>query len=61
MGGIERIGAVDYLIVQTDPLLQKELGIKRFLVPYIDRFVLLADVKNRLVECSGAKGILEAS
>ncbi|VEG81899.1 21K [Wolinella succinogenes] len=59
--GIERLGAVDYLIIQTDPLLQKALGIKRFLVPYIDRFVLLADVKNRLVECSGAKGILEAS
>lgn len=59
--GIERLGALDYLVIESESALAKQLGVKRFLVPYMDRFVLHADVENRRLECRGAKGIMEAS
>lgn len=54
---IQRIGDVDYLVVQA-------LSKKTFLLPFIDRFVLYVrkdDDGKYLIYTQGAKDILEAS
>ena len=58
---IERIGPLDYLLVSTDgALIAKELP-ATFLIPYIDRFVLNADAKGKVITVEGGLDLLEAS
>lgn len=58
---IERIGPLDYLLVATDSaLVAKELP-TTFLIPYIDRFVLNADAKAKIITVEGGLDLLEAS
>ncbi|MGP1450968.1 MAG: ribosome maturation factor RimM [Wolinella sp.] len=59
--GVERIALVDYLIILTEPVLAKRLGVKRFLIPYIPQYVISTNIVARQIECVGARGILEAS
>lgn len=58
---IERIGPLDYLLVATEAsLVAKELP-TTFLIPYIDRFVLNADAKGKVITVEGGLDLLEAS
>ena len=58
---IQRMADTDYLSVATDDNLVK-IGLpKHFLLPYIDRYVLKADTKEKIVYTKDAKDILEAS
>ena len=58
---IERIGPLDYLLVATDSaLVSRELP-ATFLIPYIDRFVLNADPKTKIITVEGGLDLLEAS
>ena len=58
---IERLPAADYLVVATDEALQKQNLPKRFLVPYLDKFIKSVDLQKRAIQADGAKEILEAS
>ncbi|BBG66577.1 16S rRNA processing protein RimM [Hydrogenimonas sp.] len=58
---IERLAGTDYLQVETSAALVEKGAAKRFLVPYIDRYIVGVDLKEGIVESSGAKEILEAS
>jgi len=52
---------LDYLLVATDAaLVSKELP-ATFLIPYIDRFVLNADAKGKIITVEGGLDLLEAS
>ncbi|MDR0579517.1 MAG: ribosome maturation factor RimM [Campylobacteraceae bacterium] len=44
---IERIGSQDYLYVKTDENFVKNGSQESFLIPYIDRFILRADVDSK--------------
>lgn len=58
---IDRINVTDYLLVNTDKdLVAKELP-KLFMVPYLDNFIINADVENKKIFVTGAFDILEAS
>ncbi|PAF53705.1 16S rRNA processing protein RimM [Helicobacter sp. 13S00482-2] len=58
---IERIGTTDYLIVSTsEELICKKLA-KKFLIPYIEVFIIETSRENRNIFVKGAKSILEAS
>lgn len=58
---IQRMGDTDYLSIKTDDSLVKDGLPKSFLLPYIDRYVVKADVDAKLVYTKDAKDILEAS
>jgi len=58
---IQRMGDTDYLVINTDECFVKEGLSKTFLLPYIDRYVVKADVKAKLVYTKDAKDILESS
>ena len=58
---IERLPAADYLVVATDEVLQKQNFPKRFLVPYLDKFIKDVDLEKKSIQADGAKEILEAS
>ncbi len=58
---IERIGAVDYLVVDTsDDLVAKELSDK-FYIPYIDEYIIRFDKDAEVVFTKDALLLLEAS
>ena len=58
---IQRMGDTDYLVIKTDKSFVKEGLSKTFLLPYIDRYVVKADVESKLVYTKDAKDILESS
>lgn len=58
---IQRMGDTDYLAIKTDESLTKEGLSNNFLLPYIDRYVVKADVEAKLIYTKDAKDILEAS
>ena len=58
---IQRMGDTDYLLLKTDDALVKADLPKTFLIPYIDRYVLNADIEEKTVYVKDAKDILEAS
>ena len=58
---IQRMLDTDYLSIRTDPVLIKAGMPKHFLLPYIKRYVLKADTKDKVVYTQDAKDILEAS
>lgn len=59
---IERIGATDYLVVVTDPKLCTPLKLKkRFLIPYIDPYIISTDAKAHHIYTKNAKALLLAS
>ena len=58
---IQRMGDTDYLIVETDEKLVAEDLPKTFLLPYIERYVINADMESRIVYTRDTRDILEAS
>ena len=58
---IQRMGDTDYLVIKTDESFVKVGLSKTFLLPYIDRYVVKADVEAKLVYTKDAKDILESS
>ena len=58
---IQRMGDTDYLVIKTDESFVKDGLSKTFLLPYIDRYVVKADVEAKLVYTKDAKDILESS
>lgn len=58
---IERIGPQDYLMVKTDSALVAKGLPETFLIPYIDRFVLKADLEAKKIMVDGGLDLLEAS
>ena len=58
---IQRMGDTDYLAITTDEALVKEGLSKSFLLPYIERYIVKADIENKTVYAKDAKDILEAS
>ncbi len=58
---IERIGVSDYFIISTDESLVKQNLPKRFLLPYIDRYVLSVDIESKTIKVTGGFEILENS
>ncbi|UFH59565.1 ribosome maturation factor RimM [Sulfurovum mangrovi] len=58
---IQRMLDVDYLAIKTDASLVKEGFAKNFLLPYIPRYIVNADIENKTIFTQDAKDILEAS
>ena len=61
---IQRIGAIDYLLVRTDSTLQKSAPTplaKEFLIPYIAPFIKDTDLEAKTIYTQNAKALLEAS
>ena len=58
---IQRMGDTDYLVIATDKALIEAGLSKNFLLPYIERYVINADVEEKRVYTKDAKDILEAS
>jgi 16S rRNA processing protein RimM len=58
---IQRLTDTDYLVICTDEALVKEGLPKSFLIPYIDRYILNADIKEKKIYTRDARDILEAS
>lgn len=58
---IERIGPQDFLSVKTDKALMEKGLPETFLIPYIDRFVLKADLEMKKIMVDGGLDLLEAS
>lgn len=58
---IERIGAVDYLQINTDDTFVKQGLPKQFLVPYQPPFIVHVDTEKGTIALQGALDILEAS
>ncbi len=58
---IQRLTDTDYLVIRTDESLVKEGLSKSFLLPYIDRYILNADIAEKKIYTRDAKDILEAS
>jgi 16S rRNA processing protein RimM len=58
---IQRLTDTDYLVIRTDEALVKEGLPKTFLLPYINRYVLNADIEEKTIYTRDAKDILEAS
>ncbi|MDQ7086104.1 MAG: ribosome maturation factor RimM [Sulfurovum sp.] len=58
---IQRMGDTDYLLIDTDTTLIEQGLPKRFLIPYIERFVIKSEIENRSVYTKDTKDILEAS
>lgn len=58
---IQRLGNLDYLLVETDKSLQKSHKAKNFLIPYIERYVLETDIEQKIILVQGALDILDES
>ena len=58
---IQRMGDTDYLAIDTDKELIDAGLPKNFLLPYIERYVINADVEEKIVYTKDAKDILKAS
>lgn len=58
---IQRMADTDYLVIKTDEALVNSDLSKGFLLPYINRYVLTVDTKEKIVYTKDAKDILEAS
>jgi len=58
---IERIADIDYLIVKSDNSFTKSGLAKRFMVPYIDRYILKFDLENKTLLTVDTLDLLEAS
>lgn len=58
---IQRMVDTDYLSVITDDALVQVGMSKNFLLPYIERYVIKTDTKEKIVYTQDAKDILEAS
>ena len=58
---IQRMGDTDYLAVKTAESLVDEGLAKSFMLPYIEHYVLKANIEEKIVHSKDAKGILEAS
>ncbi len=58
---IERMGASDYLVIETvEDLVEKNLS-KLFYVPYIDRYIVKFDIDEKVIYSKDTLGILENS
>ncbi|SFV52828.1 16S rRNA processing protein RimM [hydrothermal vent metagenome] len=58
---MQRLANVDYMFINTDESLVKEGLPSTFLVPYIDRYIVKKDMKDKIIFTKDAKDILEAS
>jgi len=58
---IQRMGDTDYLIIDTDIALVEAGLTKNFLLPYIEHYILNANIEEKTVYTKDAKDILEAS
>ena len=58
---IQRMGDTDYLAIKTDETLISQNLAKNFLLPYIERYVVSANIEEKIVYAKDAKDILEAS
>jgi len=58
---VERLGATDYLKLDTDENLVSKKMPNSFLIPYLDNFVLEVDTKAKIIKVQGGFDILEAS
>jgi 16S rRNA processing protein RimM len=58
---IERIGAIDYLIINTDEALRAQKFSKSFLIPYQEHFIEKVDIADGTIHTVGALEILKAS
>lgn len=58
---IQRMLDVDYLAIKTDKALVGEGLAKNFLLPYIPRYIVKADMESQTIFTQDAKDILEAS
>jgi len=58
---IQRMVDTDYLVVKTDEKLVEAEMAKSFLLPYIDRYIISADIEAKKIYTKDAKDILEAS
>jgi len=58
---IQRMVDTDYLVVKTDDKLVEAGMAKSFLLPYIDRYVISADIEAKKIYTKDAKDILSAS
>jgi 16S rRNA processing protein RimM len=58
---IQRMADTDYLAVKTDTSLVEAGLSKQFLLPYIERYIIKVDTKEKIVYTKDAKDILEAS
>ena len=58
---MQRLADVDYMFINTDESLVKEGFPSTFLVPYIDRYIVKKDMKDKIIFTKDAKDILEAS
>ncbi len=58
---IERLGATDYLKLDTDKNLVSKKMPNSFLIPYLDNFVLEVDTQAKIIRVQGGFDILEAS
>ena len=58
---IERIGETDYMVIKTDKKLVEEKLSKTFFIPFIDRYVLSATKKDKIVYVKDAYELLESS
>ncbi len=58
---IERLGATDYLKLDTDEDLVSKKMPNSFLIPYLDHFILEVDTEAKIIKVQGGLDILEAS
>ncbi len=58
---VQRMTDTDYLVIKTDETLVEAEFSKTFLVPYIERYVLLANIEEKTIYTQDVKDILEAS
>ena len=58
---IQRMGDTDYFVIKTDKDLVESGLSNNFLLPYIDRYIVKADIEAKCVYTKDAKDILEAS
>jgi 16S rRNA processing protein RimM len=58
---IDRIAETDYLYIKTDKALTDQKMSASFLIPYVDRFIEKADIKNKRIDVIDGLSLLEAS
>ena len=58
---IQRMGDTDYLAVDTDKALIEAGLTKSFLLPYIEHYIVNANIEEKTIYTKDAKDILEAS
>ncbi len=58
---IQRLPSCDYLEIETSSDLVAKGHAKRFLLPFLDRFIENVDIEKKRVDATGAMDILEAS